>query len=725
MSELNTRVRFRVRSSQLQSVPVDDTLSIQGQAADAAAVGEALAQKADLSQVTGISVNGQSADQQGAILIDGSDIPVNGEDNTTLDEAISELQDRTAEDIPVSSAAGAQTIAQLLANTVNRDASAIPMSSTDQTTVKAAVEAVQGDVETLETDMETVKGWTAADVPYTTGEDVPSVKDKLDELGTDVSAIEAWDSDDIKYTAEGEDSVKDKIDDLNSGRVRTVNNVDPDPNGNVQLNTVSYADDLTTDDNIQVDAPFIVRTAGGSASINSGHAWIRRLKGSGTHVGYVAEDLRMTVIPEEREEGVDPITATLDRDTFITYVNASTQFSMVYSTAWKVNGDEVTPADYGITITGTPIAGDEIVIRYVKEVRGEIIMADPEMLVSTGWNLYNPDEGYARVAAYGGKYKIGGTYSTIRFAKIPGGTSHAVTVDANGLFTVPEDGYVLITGGNSTSTYVLCCWSDWEGGYEGDFSVYEEHVIDLTAIMVSFPYGLCRIGDIYDEINFNTKQIIPRVKRIQYTDEARADAESSGLAYIFDESYIYIEMTAEEIAEATSSFALENQTEVDSHGIEFFTGTNWEVGTEIAYGASLKDKLRRDVLTISQQTLSEEQKAQVLENIGADAMVAPIQAVLSEAFKLVEKTCSVAAVNAGKTKGLTAAAFGFEEIEGYTPVAVVRYSTGTSALCPYGILPTLNGTVMSLRNVTTSATSAATATVRMLYVRNELLPVES
>ena len=62
MSELNTRVRFRVRSSQLQSVPVDNTLSIEGQAADAAAVGAALAQKADLSQVTGIKVNGQAAE---------------------------------------------------------------------------------------------------------------------------------------------------------------------------------------------------------------------------------------------------------------------------------------------------------------------------------------------------------------------------------------------------------------------------------------------------------------------------------------------------------------------------------------------------------------------------------------------------------------------------------------------------------------------------------------
>ena len=39
--------------------------------------------------------------------------------------------------------------------------------------------------------------------------------------------------------------------------------------------------------------------------------------------------------------------------------------------------------------------------------------------------------------------------------------------------------------------------------------------------------------------------------------------------------------------------------------------------TEILYGKNLRDKLERDVLTISQQTLTEEEKAQVRTNIGA------------------------------------------------------------------------------------------------------------
>ena len=41
------------------------------------------------------------------------------------------------------------------------------------------------------------------------------------------------------------------------------------------------------------------------------------------------------------------------------------------------------------------------------------------------------------------------------------------------------------------------------------------------------------------------------------------------------------------------------------------------MSTEILYGANLKDKLRRDVVTISEQTLTGGQKKQIRTNIGA------------------------------------------------------------------------------------------------------------
>ena len=158
--DLNTRIRMTVRSSNLLQRAVDTTLSISGQAADAAAVGAALATKADVSQVTGISVNGEAADQQGKILIDGSDIPVSGTDATKLDVKIAALDGKTAADIPMSSATGAQSVADAINNGVARNADAIPLEAGSTTMVKGAIDS-------LNTNVTAIQGWTAADIPMT------------------------------------------------------------------------------------------------------------------------------------------------------------------------------------------------------------------------------------------------------------------------------------------------------------------------------------------------------------------------------------------------------------------------------------------------------------------------------------------------------------------------------------------------------------------------------
>jgi len=717
MSELNTRVRFRVRSSQLQSVPVDDTLSIEGQAADAAAVGAALAQKADLSQVTGIKVNGQAADQQGLIYVDGSDIPVSGEDSTLISAKIAALDAKTAANIPMSAESGAQSIADAINGSVNRAADAIPLEDGSTTMVKDAIEGLQGDtedlqedVEGLQTDVGAIQGWTAENVPYTAGEGAPSVKAKID-------GLEARTAADIPYDTGSEDSVKDMLDDLADGRVKTVNGEEADAEGNVQLDVVPYADDLRTEDSVQIDAPFIVRTAGGAASVKTGDAQIRKLKGNSVHTGYVAEILEMDT---ELMEG-SQITVALDPDVFRAYVQTSAVIAMIYSTGWKIGAETVDPADYGITVTGTPTAGDMITVTYVPEERGTITPADPEELYSTGWNLFDYSNGYARVAAYGGLYKVGGSYSTIRFATDPAGTSSPVVVDENGLFAVEEDGYILITGGNNTNTYIICCWSDWESGPTGAFEEYDESVIDLSTIMQSLPNGLCSVGAVYDEINFTTKQIIPRVKRITYSEAARAEAEASGLSYDFDEDYIYIEMTAQEIAAATSSFSLENQYAVDEHGIEYFTGTNVAVGTEIAYGTSLKDKLRRNVATISQQSLSSAQQKQVRTNIGAAAAtdVKTISDKLNGLVKHVYYKFALPDIAANGYRNITANEFGISTPSGYKPLGYYRFTTGSTNFALTAIIAHNTGanTVMSIKNVTDAVQKNKTAGLGIIYIK--------
>ena len=285
------------------------------------------------------------------------------------------------------------------------------------------------------------------------------------------------------------------------------------------------------------------------------------------------------------------ITATIDKAVFRAYVANSGTVTLSYTSSWSAN-----PALYGITVNNTPVSGDSIVVEYVKENRGIITTANVSSFNSTGWNLYDDATDMARVVKYSDDYgyKVGGSYSLLMFATTPDGETSNVNVQ-NGYFNVPSDGYIIVTGGNST-TYIYPTWSDWTEGYDGDFETYTVDTIDLSGIMASFTAGLCAIGDVRDEINFNVQKAYSRIERMQYTSENLAAAIASGRAYDTDTNYIYIvRATPIEI-----SFSVSGDYTVDDHGIEFFTYTS-DVApiTDCLYGENLKDKLRSDVVTIS------------------------------------------------------------------------------------------------------------------------------
>lgn len=112
MSEINMNeeVVMVVEDATVITTPIDDTLTVSGDAADAKAVGDALALKADKSQLTSVTVNGQGPDQQGAILIDGDEIPVTGGSEVMLADKLDELDGKTGADIPINAEEGAPTI---------------------------------------------------------------------------------------------------------------------------------------------------------------------------------------------------------------------------------------------------------------------------------------------------------------------------------------------------------------------------------------------------------------------------------------------------------------------------------------------------------------------------------------------------------------------------------------------------------------------------------------
>lgn len=378
----------------------------------------------------------------------------------------------------------------------------------------------------------------------------------------------------------------------------TVNGIEPDSTTrDLYLESVPLADNLTSDVAQVNDGEFIERTSGGDSSIDDGDASLLFVKGNMVHTGYVAESIEHT-----ESEG---LTVTIDRDTFVGYVSQSGTLNFTYTTSW-------TPAltNYGITVAETPQNGDTITVVYVKEERGTITPASPSAFISTGWNLYNNTDGYAKVIAYSETYgyKLGGTYSLIEFATTTTGTRSAVTV-VDGYFNVPADGYVFITGGDAT-TYVYATWTDWTDSYEGDFESYAVDTIDLSEAMLNFPNGLCAVHDVRDEINLNVGRTIQRIGRTDYSNLATIVA--SGADYVYDTNYVYYVLETP----VTTAIEIDPVYTVNDHGIEYFSGTTVACVTETLYGENLKDKLRTDVLTISEQELTDSQKEQVHKNIG-------------------------------------------------------------------------------------------------------------
>ena len=396
----------------------------------------------------------------------------------------------------------------------------------------------------------------------------------------------------------------------------TVNEVEPDANRNIAINEVPLAGNLSSDIAQVVNGTFIERTSGGDASIASGYGSLVALKGNMVKTGYVPESIVMTVTPVDPEDA-NVISATIDRDTFVSHVSVSGTTTLEYTTEWSDD-----PEDYGITVTGTPVNGDEIKVVYQKLNRGTITTASPSSFNSTGWNLFDVSSGYAKGVYYSEDYgyKIGGTYTIVNFAATLSGERTTVTV-TNGYFTIPSNGYVFVTGGDAT-TYIYPTWSDWTEGYSGSFQSYSLDTISLSEAMLNFPYGLLSVGNIRDEINLNTQRAINRVQRLAYNSENLANVIAAGVAYDTDTNYIYAELQNP----VTSAITVNGDYSVSDHGIEYFTGTTVPVVTEILYGENLKDKLRTDVVTISEQDLTTAQKTQVRTNIGAasQAEVTPL-----------------------------------------------------------------------------------------------------
>jgi len=417
-----------------------------------------------------------------------------------------------------------------------------------------------------------------------------------------ITALQNKAGDTIKLHSDEDETIAEAVD----GCVRSVNGEGPDETGNVQVQHTQTADDLTSASSQTTTGEWTRRTTGGSTPVQTGKAWMSSIRGNRSHVGYIPEVLDMAVTAAPREQGQDPITAEIDRDTFVAYVESSATISLVYTTSWSAN-----PALYGVTVTGTPVSGDQITISYTKENRGTIIQSSPKTLVATGWNLAQETSeytGYTHIATAlkydtTATFKIIGSYSGVKFAATPTGEKTTIT-PADGIFTVSSNGYIFVAGGDDT-TAVYMTWEDWLTDGPDSAEEYTESVIDMSVLFdgdqeqgidAFFPYGLLRTGNVRDEINFNTGKAISNVERLAYSAENLEAAKETGRQYEYDTNYIYLERETAE----TQDIDFSGEYSVDDHGLEYFTDTSIAAYAVVVYGNSLKNKLETDVVTKSQ-----------------------------------------------------------------------------------------------------------------------------
>jgi hypothetical protein len=139
-------------------------------------------------------------------------------------------------------------------------------------------------------------------------------------------------------------------------------------------------------------------------------------------------------------------------------------------------------------------------------------------------------------------------------------------------------------------------------------------VISLSSVMGAyFPYGLLYSSGVADEIDLNTGAAINRDERIAYSAAAIESLTNQGRAWEADTNWIYA-VLAEPVMH---TITIDGGYVANDHGMEIVEGGSVAPLVGTMYGNNLKNKLERDVLTISAQQLTDSQQRQARANVGA------------------------------------------------------------------------------------------------------------
>lgn len=410
-----------------------------------------------------------------------------------------------------------------------------------------------------------------------------------------LSSIQAEREDRIHGDEDTLESAKEYTDEQilksEKGIVKTVNGNGPDDSGNVELTKVPLSDNLYTSDMV-IDDPesgYVFRTTGGDASVTNGEGYLSRIRG-------------LTEI-------VDGVLVSAKPTAFVSHGFNQFKPSDVLGGYAKFNetGKIVVDTTNAYKIAYAHVAGG----------------------LSKGYTVHATEGAVTRVGWCSSIPSIG---STARFVELEATEDSTVDGCKNYKFTafgngeLFDDGYFCIETTSIEKMSVHPHWSgpaNWRDEGLEDYVEYSSSTVLIPTVnsegteLPIAEYGIPSVGAVCDEFDFDAKKYYKRIGFKTFSAENIEYVKSYGTEYVDDgvASIYYVLKEADRVVfDLPNSFS--NLVAVCDYGTEEFIGSSVSVRAKMSYLPNLRDKLRTNVLTISEQSLSDSSKEQIGYNLG-------------------------------------------------------------------------------------------------------------
>lgn len=328
--------------------------------------------------------------------------------------------------------------------------------------------------------------------------------------------------------------------------VSKVNGIGPE-NGNIDLEYISSAGNLTSPDKYNLNDRFIYRTTAKDKSVLSGEAKLLSIQGNTEII-------------------------TIDGQKVI---NVATPSSFASVSLNQYNNSKISNTTIDLNNTIQEVSGKTT---YYCRAAGNVL---------NGYVAYNHQGLIQKIGWCATVPQIGSTIIT----------TNAIVTSTLASIQFEEDGYVVVVLNDSEEDIELCIHPQWSG-YMNE--TYEPYILDTIILPTqdtsnnSLPlasYGMPAIGNVRDEINFETQKYIKRIGQYAYSIDNLNEVIALSVPYDYDNTNIFYVLNTPVVYDINV-----NDTYImHDFGTELFNNTNVSVIVNISYDQNLRDRLRMDI----------------------------------------------------------------------------------------------------------------------------------